>query len=279
MNHYEARQEAKRQRLERAAEKARAESEAAFKRSRSLTEGIPFGQPILVGHHSEKRHRNAVEKSWNALGRGVEAGKRAEELERRAAAVGTGGISGENPEAVRLLKEQLEELEGRREIMKRMNAHFKKLKSFEGMEAFAPREMIAEAENTMRIWNGVYSSPWPSYSLTNLGANIRRVKGRIQQLEKQAAELAAIESGERPAPEPIEIHGITVTPNLEENRVELRFPARLSKEHYKMVRSYGFVWSPTRSAFVRRYSAGAMHAAESVATYICNHTPTKESNA
>jgi len=44
----------------------------AWARSRKATAGIPFGQPILVGHHSERRHRNAIEKSRRLSAKGME---------------------------------------------------------------------------------------------------------------------------------------------------------------------------------------------------------------
>lgn len=46
--------------------------------------GIPLGQPILVGHHSEKRHRRAIEKADNAMRKSVEETEKAEAYNRRA---------------------------------------------------------------------------------------------------------------------------------------------------------------------------------------------------
>ena len=60
MNSHEAKQEAKRARLARAAERASAEAETLFTSARREVDGIPPGQPILVGHHSEGRHRGAL---------------------------------------------------------------------------------------------------------------------------------------------------------------------------------------------------------------------------
>ncbi|UAJ81721.1 DUF3560 domain-containing protein (plasmid) [Leifsonia sp. ZF2019] len=47
----------------------------------ALPEG---GEPIKVGHHSERRHRNAIDKAWRALGASVQADKAATEAARRA---------------------------------------------------------------------------------------------------------------------------------------------------------------------------------------------------
>lgn len=43
-----------------------------------------MGQPILVGHHSERAHRNAIDKSWNALGKSVEYSNKAADHESKS---------------------------------------------------------------------------------------------------------------------------------------------------------------------------------------------------
>lgn len=63
---------------------ADAKSEAQFNKSHSITEMIPMGQPILVGHHSEARHRRDIERSWSALGKGVELMEKSEAHESKA---------------------------------------------------------------------------------------------------------------------------------------------------------------------------------------------------
>lgn len=51
MNDYEERKAARIDRLKELAEKRRAEAEALDQRGRKMSEVIPLGQPILVGHH------------------------------------------------------------------------------------------------------------------------------------------------------------------------------------------------------------------------------------
>lgn len=60
------------------AQKAEERSSRYFEKSEAAVSGIVPGQPILVGHHSEKRHRAAIDKSWAAMGRGVEECEKAE---------------------------------------------------------------------------------------------------------------------------------------------------------------------------------------------------------
>lgn len=53
-------------------------SNAACEQSDAAVAGIPFGQPILVGHHSEKAHRRALEKAHAAMDRCVAESNKAE---------------------------------------------------------------------------------------------------------------------------------------------------------------------------------------------------------
>jgi len=46
--------------------------------------GIVFGQPILVGHHSEKKHRRSIEKADNAMRKSVELRNKSESHESKA---------------------------------------------------------------------------------------------------------------------------------------------------------------------------------------------------
>jgi len=75
-------------RAERYTQRAQAKhqaSEQAYHRSNAALEGIPPGQPVLVGHHSEKGHRRALERSHQAMGQSVEAGRAAKRLTEKAA--------------------------------------------------------------------------------------------------------------------------------------------------------------------------------------------------
>lgn len=67
-----------------AGRKAAAEQEAWAKSDRAHAALPEGGEPIKIGHHSEGRHRRAIERSWDSLGRAVEAGRDTKEAERRA---------------------------------------------------------------------------------------------------------------------------------------------------------------------------------------------------
>ena len=59
-------------------------AETAFATGQQVLDRIPLGQPILVGHHSEKRHRRDLKRATGALRRGAEEQAKAEYWERRA---------------------------------------------------------------------------------------------------------------------------------------------------------------------------------------------------
>jgi len=65
-------------------EHATERAQDARDRSDAISRNIPFGQPILVGHHSEKRHRRDIDRMWKLTGKSVEEGRKAEYWQRRA---------------------------------------------------------------------------------------------------------------------------------------------------------------------------------------------------
>lgn len=62
------------------------ESNGLSERAHAKAEMVPFGQPILVGHHSEKTHRSHLKKLHGLQDKAVETWREANEYERRAEA-------------------------------------------------------------------------------------------------------------------------------------------------------------------------------------------------
>lgn len=255
LNAYEQKQEAKRDRLNDRADKRAAESSDRLRAAARHVEGIPSGQPILVDHYSAPRHRNALAKHDRDMRKGFALQDEANELRHRAEAVGTGGISGDDPDAVEKLDDKRTALERERDHMKRVNALFKK-GDREGLAALGcDFDALTARVAAAYSWE---KSPFPKWQITNLGARIRDAKKRTERIETVAAMPASTET--------IGIATVRVDPS--ENRVLLSFPAKLSKDDYKRVRSSGFVWSPSRSAFVRQVSNQAVWAAKQLAEAI-----------
>lgn len=68
------------------AERKGGEAEAAYGRWRAELDPIPPGQPILVGHHSERGHRAALRRADRAMSRSIEADRERQDAERGARA-------------------------------------------------------------------------------------------------------------------------------------------------------------------------------------------------
>ena len=253
MNTYEQKQEDKKQRLLDASERAEQRSAAHDKKAHDMIRVIG-GQPILVGHHSEKHHRADIRRIDNGFRKAFEESDQAKELQRRAEAVGTGGISSDDPDATQKLQEKIERLERDREAMKRINkAHAQYLKDPQtDLSGFGE---VAQAK--IRDYVPRYSwepHPYPPYSFQNLGGRIRQAKKRIEQLQK---EEGAIASETR--------HGdIALIENPSINRLQLIFPGKPSAEVRTRLKAHGFRWSPKEGAWQRQLNNGARYAAESV---------------
>lgn len=71
------RAEARAERFGQYADNAASRSEAASKRGHQIADGIPLGQPVLVGHHSERRARRDRERIDSATRTSIDAGNRA----------------------------------------------------------------------------------------------------------------------------------------------------------------------------------------------------------
>ena len=259
-NDYEDKLQRRRERLESAAAKARASSEAYFLRSNEAVQHIPLGQPILRGHHSEQRHRNAVERSHRAMDRSVAEAARAAHLEHQASRVGKGGISADDPAAREKLLKRLNELEQRLEMMKRVNLEFRKggWDAVTGLSEGA-REQLKAAMSSIAHHG---ERPFPPYSLKNLGANIRRVRARIEELSDQA---------ELPERDVVEGAAYTLAESKESNRIRFTFDAKPDESVRSLLKREGFRWARSVGAWQRQTTAAGWAAAERVC-HVLDHS-------
>jgi hypothetical protein len=111
------RAEARAERMTGRAGQAEASSDAHYQRARELGDMIPIGQPILVGHHSEGRHRKHLGKIDAEYSKSFEEHDRAGHYTRRAAAAAETARRHENPAAI---VRRLERLEADRRKLQRV---------------------------------------------------------------------------------------------------------------------------------------------------------------
>lgn len=252
MNSYEEKQEARRARYEEKASRLRDEAHRLHDQAHEMASAIPFGQPILVGHHSEGRDRRYRDRIHNTFGKAFATMDKADYYEEKAAKVGSGGISSDDPDALDKLNDKLENLRRNHEFMKAANAAIRKGKTIEAKLAnlMALGVSEGEAQDILKpdCLGRVGFAP---YSLQNSNANIRRVEQRIRELERAAAAESREEEGQ----------GYIYREDTEENRIMFLFPGKPDDDTRQMLKGYGFRWSPTRKAWVRMLNGRGRFAA------------------
>jgi hypothetical protein len=253
-NAYEQKQEDRADRYSERAEKAAKRSRSAMDRAFRETDGIPMGQPILVGHHSERGHRAAINRADRAMRTSVEEDKKAQHYRGKAASVGgLGAISTDDEDATAKLRARVEELEEAQAAMKRVNAaHKRYLKNPATLDA---AKLSEQEKAVVRNYQPDYSwnpHPYASYRLKNNNANIRRLKGRLSSLESRASEETMSQSFE----------GGEVLYNTDENRVQILFDKKPDATVRAKLKSNGFRWSPSQGAWQRHLNGAGKYAAE-----------------
>lgn len=258
LNRYEERQQNRLDRYEALADKATVKSTVLATRSNQMAECIPFGQPILVGHHSEKRDRNFRSKIHSIMGKSVQEMKKAEYYQNKADSVGKGGISSDDPNAIEKLKSKLEKLQQAQELMKKANKLIKKFPEHNArLEGLI--ELGFSKEKAIDVLNPKYGSiGFASYSLQNNNAEINRLKKRI-------AELQTLEN--RTSNE-FENDLYKYTECKIENRCMFIFDGKPTEEIRQILKSNGFKWSPSRGAWVRQLNANGIYASKRVISLI-----------
>jgi hypothetical protein len=179
------------------AESRRRKSESEFNKAGAIGDKIPLGQPILVGHHSEKRHRRDIGRIDNAMRKSVEHDRMAEHHERKADGLERqldNTIFSDDPDAVERLEERIAELEEQADLQNRINREYRKRKGEPGWALAAgvsPEKAEAMESACRRMMENAPYIKKPCDN-RNLRANIRRLKKRLVEVRI----LAQVREGE-----------------------------------------------------------------------------------
>jgi hypothetical protein len=235
-------------RLEALAEAYAKQSDAAAEQGHRMASVIPFGQPILIGHHSEGRDRRYRDKIDRRMRQACELDKKAKDIRYKLeAAKANTAISSDDPNAIEALRAKLEKMEALQAKMVAANKLVRK-KDRAGLAALMGSEKVAD-ELFKPDFCGRLG--FADFEMTNNNANIKRVRLRIAQLE--AAKT-------RDNREFSYAWGI-LRQDVDLNRVMFLFNERQPREIVDLLKSYGFKWSPTNSAWQRMLNNSAVYAA------------------
>lgn len=173
-------------------------SSAGFARARTSVEHIPPGQPILVGHYSEKHHRRDLARYDQAMAQATadhqiaahhtsKAGGLAQQLER--------SIFADDADAISRLEAKVAEEEATVAHWKKINTAYRKAKGAEGWgDALGlAREVQARLAGNVGRYTWI-TAPIEAYQFSNARTRIRQAKGRIKSIRAQHARHARAEA-------------------------------------------------------------------------------------
>ena len=146
------RRQARRKRLDERAAKIRAKGDAEIDAADAIASKYPMGQPILVGHHSEGRHRRDREKMYRKMIKGVDLRQYARHLENKGV---SNSIMTDDADALTQLEAKLKDQLAERERYHQIQ-----------------RDAKTEADRV------------PGFVFSNLSKRIKQTEARIEEVKR-----------------------------------------------------------------------------------------------
>lgn len=234
---FEARKQARIDGLSAAADRRRTEANRRLDAGMSKLDVIPLGQPI----HGV-RDRNYRDKARKQIDRGYQIMKEAAAFEDRAkAAAKNKSISSDDPLAIEKLTAKLDAAKRLQEDMKTANAYWRKHGTLDGCPVKAH-------------WN-CDGKPFPAWCLSNNNAEIRRIEGRIKEIQDRQNAPERSWAGD----------GWTAEEDLDDNRIRIYFDGKPEESTRAILKRYGFRWSPRAGAWQRQITRDARWAMGKIA--------------
>lgn len=239
--------------LELWAESASQKAAGRFSAADRAVDGIPFGQPILVGHHSEKRHRRALEKCQNAMRKGIEledkARHHASVADTLTARLET-NIFSDDSDAIAQLEARIAEREAacdrittinkalRREI--KAGATAANLADAEwcarlGLTAVEIAGLLRELRYGMRT-GSTQLPTFPAYTTSNMRNLIRADRKRIEAIRQQTKRQADADAA----------GGMLITRHVDVNWCSVTFAEKPEREILNALKAAGYCWGGGR---------------------------------
>lgn len=189
---YRERRERRAARLRGWADARDARSAASFAAVEAIADNIPMGQPILVGHHSERRARRDQDRIHAGMRAGIEHADKADSMRSRAAnieAAADRAIYSDDPDASERLRERIADLEEERDRISTYNKAARAATkagrpiSADDLAILTPRQ-AADLASLARVGMMRPDRTFPAYATANLGGNIGRLRERLAQLDR-----------------------------------------------------------------------------------------------
>lgn len=169
---------------------------------------------------------------------------------------GTEVIRSDEEDAIEQLEDKLERLEAAQEMMKTVNAHYRKNKTLDGCPGLTDDVRKKIEGDWSRGW--YVGTPFPPYSLSNNNANIKRVRDRLEGLKKTKSRETTEQE--------IDLDGLgfTLKENTEEMRIQIFFEGKPEPEVRDVLKGEAFKWSPRNGCWQRQLTDNARAATRRV---------------
>ena len=234
---YQERRAARGDGLLNAALKRRTEANRRIDAGFGKLHAIPFGQPV----HGV-RDRNYREKAGRQIDSGMRLDREADRFQERAeAAARNTSISSDDPMAIEKLTAKLDKLQRLQERMKEVNKAIR-MDPAKGNAKLSAMGYSADDIEEIRKPDFCGRVGYPAYALQNNNAEIHRIKSRIEDLQRKTEQDSETWTGE----------GWTAESDLDENRIRIYFDGKPDEETRRILKGYGFRWSPKNSAWQRQ---------------------------
>jgi len=213
-------------RIDGRADRLRGEASAQLQRADQISERFAGGQPILVGHHSERGARRDHARMDTAVRKGVA-------LSREAAAVASvtpsTAVLATDPDGPEIMQARIEKALTLQARMKSANVAARKADRVAlAAQGFDPPQI--EELLTPQWGNGRGPIGFPSYALSNNSANIRRMRERLVELRRAQTMTPAERT----------VGDVRVVEDPEAMRIRLHFPGKPTPAVIEALKQNGF---------------------------------------
>ena len=160
-------------------------------------------------------------------------------------------IQSGDPDALEKLRAKLQKRKDLQERMKAANAAIRLKDTAKGDAKLSEMGYTSEQIKELRTPDFCGRIGFASYQLSNNNAEIHRIESRIKSLEEAQA---------APAAEPEQHEGFQVVENTETMRLQIIFEDKPDAETRALLKSNGFRWAPSQSAWQRQLNENARFA-------------------
>ena len=216
---------------------------AAFEGVRKIADNIPLGQPILVGHHSQKRAVRDQERMQSGMSRGVESANMADHHREVADGIEhqlDTTIFSDDPDAIDALTAKAARIEAERDRCKMINSAYRKLDGdiTERLTTLVKSGVMTDSEamavGRMFSLCPYEKQPYPSYHLTNLGATARNARERITIVNSRNQHIKAAQDS---------AGGVLIECGERQNVCRVTFAEKPDRDVLTALRNAGYRWT------------------------------------